>query len=88
MVLVESLHGHPGKDGGVRQFLNACRVLTRVDVGLARRAAELRRRAGRGSAVDALVVATAEPGAVVLTSDLGDLLALAAYSDGVRVERI
>jgi hypothetical protein len=48
----------------------------------------LRRLARRGSAVDALVVALAEPGGTVLTSDLGDLGALAQYADGVIVEKI
>jgi hypothetical protein len=59
-----------------------------VSVRLARRAAELRRKAGRGSAVDAVVVATAEPGGTVLTTDAGDLLALAQHADNVAVEAI
>jgi hypothetical protein len=53
---------------------------------VARRAAELRRRARTGSAVDALVVALAEPGGVVVTGDRADLEALAQYADGVTIE--
>jgi hypothetical protein len=55
---------------------------------LARRAALLRRLARRGSAVDALVVALAEPGGTVLTSNLGDLSALAQYAHDVMVEKV
>jgi hypothetical protein len=51
------------------------------------RAAVLRASAGRGSAVDALVVAVAEPGGAVLNGDLADLRALAAYADDVIVLR-
>ena len=59
-----------------------------VGIGLARRAAELRRRARRGSAVDALVVAVAEPDGAVLTGDEADITALAAVSHGVTVELV
>ena len=59
-----------------------------VGIGLARRAAELRRRARRGSAVDALVVAVAEPNGAVLTGDEADITALAAISHGVTVELV
>jgi hypothetical protein len=41
-----------------------------------------------GSAVDAIVVASAEPGGVVLTGDIEDLGALASHCDAVRIERI
>ncbi len=44
--------------------------------------------ARRGSAVDALVVALAEPGGTVLTSDPGDLVALAQYAHDVIVEKV
>jgi hypothetical protein len=53
----------------------------------ARRAAALRGLARRGSAVDAVVVATAEPGGTVLSGDVADLEALATHADGVTVER-
>jgi hypothetical protein len=55
---------------------------------LARRAAQLRRLARRGSAVDALIVAMAESGGTVLTSDPGDLGALAQYAHDVTVEKV
>jgi hypothetical protein len=44
--------------------------------------------ARRGSAVDAVVVAHAEPGGTVLSSDLRDLQALAAGAADVAVDRI
>jgi hypothetical protein len=59
-----------------------------IPEALARRAALLRRQAQRGSAVDAIVVALAEPGGPVLTSDLGDLDTLAGHADDVTVERV
>ena len=37
---------------------------------------------------DAVVVASAEPGGVVLSGDIEDLGALASHSDAVRIERI
>jgi len=40
-----------------------------------------------GSAVDAIVVATARSGDLVLTSDIEDLGALAAYAPGVLIQR-
>ena len=86
-VLVECLTGHAGRDANVNRLLRTCNVQERVSEVLARRAAALRFAARRGSAVDALVVASAEPDGVVLTSDLGDLRALAGHSHGVTVER-
>jgi sirohydrochlorin ferrochelatase len=56
-----------------------------VPLILARRAAELRRRTRKGSAVDALVIALAEPNGAVLTSDVSDLDALAAQTNRVTV---
>ena len=41
-----------------------------------------------GSAVDALVVALAEPGGTILTDDRADIETLAAFADGVEVEVI
>lgn len=88
IVLVECLHGHPGRDALANRFLKTCDVVEEIGEPLARRAALLRRLARRGSAVDALVVALAEPGGTVLTSDLGDLEALARYALDVVVERV
>jgi hypothetical protein len=88
VVLVESLQGHGARDAAANLLLKTCDVVESVPEGLARRAALLRRRAWRGSAVDAVVVAMAEPGGTVLTADAGDLQALAAHSEGVVVERV
>jgi len=88
VVIVECLQGHPGRDALANRFLKTCDIIEEVAESLARRAALLRRLARRGSAVDALVVALAEPGGSVLTSDFGDLSALAQYADDVRVERV
>ena len=88
MVLVESLQGHAGRDANANRFLKTVMKEEAVGIELARRAAELRRRARRGSAVDALVVAAAEPNGVVLTGDEADITALAAVSNGVAVELV
>jgi len=88
MVLVESLYGDGGRDANTHRFLKTCIIESTVSVGVARRAAELRRLARRGSAVDALVVATAEPGGTVLTGDRADIEALAAHADRVGVDVI
>ena len=87
-VLVECLHGDPGKDANANRLLKSCDIVTDIDVSLARRAAWLRARARRGSAIDALVVAYAEPAGSVLTGDSADITALAANAGDVRVERI
>lgn len=88
VVLVECLQGHPGRDALANGFLKTCDIVEEIREPLARRAALLRRQARRGSAVDALVVALAEPGGTVLTSDLGDLGALAQHAHHVRIERV
>lgn len=87
VVLVECLTGKPRSDVNVNRFLKICDIAEDVPERIARRAAALRAQAQRGSAVDALVVAVAEPGGDVLGNDLGDLRALAAYAVGVRVHR-
>ncbi len=88
VVLVEALTSRPGQDVNEHHLLKACRLVEAVPVATARRAAALRSRAGRGSAVDAVVVAVAEPGGTVLSGDVGDLRALADHADGVTVERV
>ena len=88
VVVVESVTGRPGPDANTNRLLKTCDIVEDVPEGLARRAALLRRKARRGSAVDALVVASAEPDGTVLTGDPGDLAALAQSTDRVRVERI
>ncbi len=87
-VLVECLEGHAGRDALANRFLKTCDIVEEISESVARRAAALRRRAGRGSAIDALVVAFAEPGGTVLTSDLQDLEALAEYAQRVKIERV
>jgi hypothetical protein len=82
------VQGHAGRDARVNRFLKMCDLIEDVPDASARRAAFLRRRAGRGSAVDALVVTVAEPGGTVLTTDPDDLEALAAPAHGVNVERL
>jgi len=88
IVLVECLQGHAGRDALANRFLKTCDVVEDTPESLVRRAALLRRKAGRGSAVDGLVVASAEPGGTALTSDVADLTALAQHANGVNVERV
>jgi hypothetical protein len=88
VVLAECLQGQAGRDANENRFLGTCHIAEAVPESLARRAAHLHRLARRGSAVDALVVAFAEPGGTVLTSDQDDLDALAAHAAGVLIEPI
>ncbi|MGH8997442.1 MAG: hypothetical protein ACRDYB_15685 [Acidimicrobiales bacterium] len=87
VVLVECLSGRPQHDAVTNRFLKVCDITEELPEHLARRAGVLRASAQRGSAVDALVVAVAEPGGSVLTGDIGDLRALAAHADDVNVVR-
>ena len=88
VVLVECLQGHGARDALTNRLLKTCDIVDHVPEALARRAAQLRRLARRGSAVDALVVAMAEPGGTALTSDVSDLEALARHAAHVGVERV
>ena len=88
VVVVESVTGRPGRDANTNRLLKTCDLITECTEKTARRAAQLRFRAKRGSAVDALVIALAEPAGRVLTGDPGDLRALAAHADHVLVETI
>lgn len=85
-VLIEALQGDAARDASTNRLLNTCDVVEDIPERMARRAARLRRMARRGSAIDALVVAFAEPGGSVLTSDPQDLGALAANASEVLVE--
>lgn len=87
-VIVESVTGRPGRDANTNRLLKTCDIATELPERTARRAARLRFRAKQGSAVDALVIAFAEPGGKVLTGDPADLRALAAHAEHVRVEDI
>ena len=84
-VLIECLHGDPGKDANTNRLLKSCDVVEHISERLVRRASQLRSQARRGSAVDALVVAVAEPVGSVLTTDLEDLLALAENAQDVAI---
>ncbi len=88
MVLVESLTGRQGTDAAVNRFLKVCDVDVDVPERLARRAAALRSSARQGSPVDAVVVATAEPGGTVLSGDIADLRALATHAADVAIRRV
>lgn len=88
VVLVECLQGHAGRDALANRFLLTCDVVEELPQALVRRAALLRRQARRGSAVDALVVALAEPDGTALTTDVDDLHRLAAYATRVGVEGV
>lgn len=85
VVLAESLQGHAGRDAAANRLLKIVHVDSEVPLPVARRAGELRRAARRGSVVDALVVALAEPAGVVLTGDGADVSALAAHAGSVGV---
>jgi hypothetical protein len=88
VVLIECLHGHAGRDANINRFLKTCIIEGTVSEQLARRGARLRRLAGRGSAVDAVVVAAAEPGGTVLTADRAGIEPLAAHAHDVSVELV
>lgn len=85
VVLAECLTGSQ-RDANVNRLIKTCDVREVVPERLARRAAVLRASAHCGSAVDAVVVAMAEPGGTVLTSDRDDLTALAAHAVDVGIE--
>lgn len=86
VVLVESTAGRASTDVNINRFVKSCDVDPVLPESVARRAGELRASARRGSAVDAIVVAMAEPHGTVLTSDRLDIEALASYADDVEVE--
>jgi hypothetical protein len=88
VVLVESLTGRQRSDALTNRFLKTCDIVEDLPQHLARRAAALRASARQGSAVDAIVVAMAEPGGTVLSGDVGDLRALASYAQDVEVHRV
>ena len=87
-VLVECLYGKSPKDAPTCRFLQKCVLQEVLLLGTAQRAAELRRKSGHGSAVDAIVVALAEPGGTVLTGDQGDIEKLATHANKVYVAAI
>ena len=88
VVLAESTTGAARTDANINRLLKSCDVDSIVAERTARRAGYLRARARSGSAVDALLVALAEPGGTILTGDVGDLAALAAHADAVAIEPV
>lgn len=88
VVLTESTAGTARTDANINRLLKSCEVDPVVAEAKARRAGQLRARARRGSAIDALIVALAEPGSTVMTSDPDDLDALAAHADQVVIEAV
>ena len=88
VVVAESTTGRKRDDAGINRFLETCGIVEEVPRYLARRAGNLRALARRGSAVDAIVIAIAEPGGTVLTGDIGNLEALANHTKGVHVHRV
>ncbi|WP_419919013.1 hypothetical protein [Candidatus Poriferisocius sp.] len=87
VVLTESTSGHQRSDANINRFLKTCEIAEQLPEHLARRAGTLRTLARRGSVVDAIVVALAEPGGAVLTSDIKDLQALATHAKNVHIYR-
>ena len=87
-MLIEALQGDAARDASENRLIKACDVVEDIPERLARRAASLRTQARRGSAIDALVVASAEPGGSVLTSDPADLIALATHAHDVHIEPV
>jgi predicted nucleic acid-binding protein len=85
-ILAESTTGAARTDTSINRVLKSCEIDPIITERTARRAGHLRARARTGSAVDALVVAIAEPGGTVLTGDADNLEALAAYADDVLIE--
>ena len=87
VVLAESITGRQRNDANTNRLLKTCDIVEDLPEHVARRAGALRALARQGSAVDAIVVAIAEPGGAVLTRDPKDLNALATHADGVRIYR-
>ena len=89
VVLAECVSGRQSIDARTNRFLKDCDIDEVLPEHTARTAGRLRNLTGRASdisAVDAVVVAMAEPDGVVLTTDMDDLRALAAHARGVAVE--
>jgi predicted nucleic acid-binding protein len=88
VVVAESITGRQRNDANVNRLLKTCDIFEQLPEALVRRAGALRSRARRGSAVDSILVATAEPAGAVLTSDDDDLNALASHADRVTIHRV
>jgi predicted nucleic acid-binding protein len=88
VVLAETTTGRQRNDANVHRLLKSCDLVEALPASLARRAGELRHKARRGSAVDAILVAAAEPGGTVLTGDVDNLRALASHANRVTIQRV
>lgn len=88
VVVVEATSGRPRVDANTNRLLETCDIGTDLHETVARRAARLRFQARKGSAVDAVLVAVAEPGGAVLTGDPDDLRTLAGHANNVIIETI
>lgn len=87
VVLAESITGRQRNDANTNRFLKTCDIIEDLPEHVARRAGALRTLARQGSAVDAIIVAVAEPGGAVLTNHPNDLIALASHATDVRIYR-
>ncbi len=85
-VVAQVWRGRHGRQVPVARLLAGCEVLP-VDDSLGRRAGMLLASGGGSDAIDAAVVCLADDGDDILTSDPGDLRALAEAA-GVHVELI
>ncbi|MDP9019349.1 MAG: hypothetical protein M3N25_00865 [Actinomycetota bacterium] len=84
VVLTEALTGDRRRDFHQNRLLRTCDIRS-IDEWLSRKGAALRTAVGATrspSAIDAVVVALADDlsGATILTSDLGDMRALASHT--------
>ena len=89
VVLAECLTGRQRIDAVTNRFLKGCNIAEQLPEQIARNAGRLRDRTGRSSeisAVDAVVIAVAEPDGIVLSTDPEDLGALAVHTQGVAGE--
>lgn len=89
VVVAECTTGQ-AQDANTNALLKRCVVVEDLPLVLAHRAGIIRFRAGRGSAVDAVVVAVAStyPDSVVVTSDPADLTALSQETPTVSIQRV
>ena len=85
VVLSECVSGRARDDVPADRLIKICQVLDRLPERVARRAGELRTKSQRGSAVDAILVALAEPDGAVMTNDLKDFEALASNAQNVTI---
>lgn len=87
MVVLAEVYRGDGTDAAIDRLVRHAALVVPLSVPVARLAGRLRSRAGMGSAVDAIVVATAIRlgGAIIATADPDDLGALAAAHSNVRI---